>query len=239
LRRDRFCYPDTGRFADQENAQRVAADQLDVDPKVWNQKYAEILRTASQDPAVVRILVNAAIKKALCREAGSDRTWLFKVRPWYGHAEHFHVQVACPEDSPDCKPATPPRPSDGCDRELDFWFRESTLIETEATADAGGAASCMQTDRQSAVIVHVRFGSKADMCSAIGHVRFTPKRGHVRCTHPCLLWARSRHRSAAYLFPLLHSFHAQHDGPRTQYDCDEKRDVRNTHQIHTPIRALN
>jgi len=105
----------------------VAADQLDVDPKVWNQKYAEILRTASQDPAVVRILVNAAIKKALCREAGSDRTWLFKVRPWYGHAEHFHVQVACPEDSPDCKPAAPPRPSDGCDQELDFWFKESTL----------------------------------------------------------------------------------------------------------------
>src|SRR5262245_64889969 len=74
----------------------VAADQLDVDPKVWNQKYSEILRTASQDPAVVRILVKAAIKRALCREAGSDRTWLFKVRPWYGHAEHFHVQVACP-----------------------------------------------------------------------------------------------------------------------------------------------
>ena len=31
--------------------------------------------------------------------------------------------------------------------------------------------------------VHVRFGSKADMCSALGDVRFTPKSGHVRCTH--------------------------------------------------------
>ena len=29
---------------------------------------------------------------------------------------------------------------------------------------------------------HVRFGSKADMCSAKGHVRFTPKSGHVQCT---------------------------------------------------------
>ena len=28
----------------------------------------------------------------------------------------------------------------------------------------------------------VRFGSKADMCSAIGDVRFTPESGHVRCT---------------------------------------------------------
>ena len=28
---------------------------------------------------------------------------------------------------------------------------------------------------------HVRFGSKADMCSAKGHVRFTPESGHVQC----------------------------------------------------------
>jgi murein endopeptidase len=27
----------------------------------------------AHDPAVIRILVNAAIKKALCREAGADR----------------------------------------------------------------------------------------------------------------------------------------------------------------------
>jgi hypothetical protein len=27
----------------------------------------------------------------------------------------------------------------------------------------------------------VRFGSKADICSAIRHVRFTPESGHVRC----------------------------------------------------------
>jgi hypothetical protein len=27
----------------------------------------------------------------------------------------------------------------------------------------------------------VRFGSKADIRAAIGHVRFTPESGHVRC----------------------------------------------------------
>ena len=32
------------------------------------------------------------------------------------------------------------------------------------------------------LIVHVRFGSKADICSAKRHVRFTPKSGHVQCT---------------------------------------------------------
>ena len=89
----------------------VAPDLRDVDPKVWNHKNtARCLRTAAEDPVVVRILVNAAIKKALCREAGADRTWLYKVRPWYGHAEHFHVQIACPADSAECKPASTAAP---------------------------------------------------------------------------------------------------------------------------------
>src|SRR5262249_7142966 len=31
------------------------------------------------------------------------------------------------------------------------------------------------------------------MCSAKGHVRFTPESGHVRCTRLCPLWAKSGH----------------------------------------------
>ena len=88
----------------------VALDLLDVDPEVWTHRHTELIRTAAQDPAVIRILVNAAIKKALCREAGADRAWLSKVRPWYGHAEHFHVQIACPADSAECKPPVPAAP---------------------------------------------------------------------------------------------------------------------------------
>jgi penicillin-insensitive murein DD-endopeptidase len=114
-----------------EAADVVAPDQHDVDREVWTPRHAELIRAAARDPAVVRILVNAAIKKALCREAGADRAWLFKVRPCYGHAEHFHVQIGCPADSVDCKPPLPVRPrdgsSDGCGHELDFWFKESTL----------------------------------------------------------------------------------------------------------------
>jgi penicillin-insensitive murein endopeptidase len=105
----------------------VRPNLRDVDPQVWTDRHSALIRAAAQDPMVVRILVNAAIKKALCREAGTDRTWLYKVRPWYGHAEHFHVQIACPTDSPECKPPTAPRPSDGCDSDLDYWFKESTL----------------------------------------------------------------------------------------------------------------
>jgi hypothetical protein len=41
----------------------------------------------------------------------------------------------------------------------------------------------------------VRFGSKADKCSARGHVSFPPESRHLRCTSACLLWAKSVHRS--------------------------------------------
>src|SRR5205823_2069129 len=35
----------------------VASDQLDVDPEVWTHGHTELIRTAAQDPAVIRILV--------------------------------------------------------------------------------------------------------------------------------------------------------------------------------------
>jgi penicillin-insensitive murein DD-endopeptidase len=105
----------------------VQPDGLNVDKKVWAPNYTALVRTAAEDPATTRIFVNAAIKKEMCSEAGSDRAWLSKVRPWWGHAEHFHVRLACPADSPQCKPQTPPDSGDGCGHELDFWFKESTL----------------------------------------------------------------------------------------------------------------
>ena len=114
----------------------VAKDRLDVDPEVWSHSRTELIRTAAQDPAVTRIFVNAAIKKAMCREAGSDRDWLAKVRPWYGHAEHFHVRLACPADSPQCKAQPPVPDGDGCAHALDFWFNESTLYPPPPTVPA-------------------------------------------------------------------------------------------------------
>src|SRR6476660_2171916 len=36
-------------------------------------------------------------------------------------------------------------------------------------------------------------GSKADMCSALDHVRFTPESGHVQCDLVCPLCAISGH----------------------------------------------
>jgi penicillin-insensitive murein endopeptidase len=61
----------------------VREDRRDIDPEVWTRERTELIRTAARDPDVERIFVNAAIKKALCREAGLDRDWLGKVRPWF------------------------------------------------------------------------------------------------------------------------------------------------------------
>src|SRR5829696_7825552 len=47
----------------------VADDKKDVDPKVWTPVHVAVIRTAAKQPEVERIFVNAAIKKALCREA--------------------------------------------------------------------------------------------------------------------------------------------------------------------------
>jgi penicillin-insensitive murein endopeptidase len=106
----------------------VAQDRRDVDPSVWTSGHAAVIKAAAHDPQVERIFVNAAIKKALCREnGGGDRAWMNKVRPYWGHDYHFHVRLYCPADSPECKPQPPPPPGDGCGKDLDWWFTDAVL----------------------------------------------------------------------------------------------------------------
>jgi penicillin-insensitive murein endopeptidase len=89
----------------------VAPNRLDVDPKVWSHEgQFAVIKAAAEDPKVERIFVNAAIKKALCREAGKDRAFLHKVRPWWGHDYHFHVRIVCQPGSPECKGQEPQGP---------------------------------------------------------------------------------------------------------------------------------
>src|SRR4030081_1066357 len=47
----------------------VRDDRLDVDPKVFTPGHLAVIRDAALEPSGQRIFVNAAIKKALCREA--------------------------------------------------------------------------------------------------------------------------------------------------------------------------
>lgn len=105
----------------------VRRDRRDVDPRVWTRGHLNIVRIAAQQPEVQRILVNAAIKKALCRYRGNDRRWLSKVRPYWGHNYHFHVRIYCPKGSPTCRrQASVPR-GDGCGKALAWWFSDRVL----------------------------------------------------------------------------------------------------------------
>jgi penicillin-insensitive murein endopeptidase len=105
----------------------VRQDGLDVDRAVWTRGQLAIIRAAAHDPVVERIFVNAAIKKALCRDTTGDRSWLNRVRPYYGHNYHFHVRIACPDGGGACQEQDPVPPGDGCDASLNWWFRESIL----------------------------------------------------------------------------------------------------------------
>jgi len=106
----------------------VREDRLDIDPKAWTPQHWMMLRDAAQEPAVQRIFVNAAIKKALCREAKGDRSWLSKIRPWFGHDYHFHIRMRCPSGENDCKGQSDQSEGDGCAAsDLAYWFKDSVL----------------------------------------------------------------------------------------------------------------
>ena len=73
-------------------------------------------------PEVDRIFVHLAIKKVLCEQAGNDRAWLAKVRPWWNYYYHFHVRVSCVPWASDCEGQKPVSSDDGCGQELTNWF---------------------------------------------------------------------------------------------------------------------
>jgi penicillin-insensitive murein endopeptidase len=100
----------------------------EIDEETWTPAQARLLELAARAPQVDRIFVNPAIKKAVCRStpAQGDRDWLRKLRPWWGHDEHFHVRLSCPGDSPDCERQKPMPEGDGCGEELQSWSAKPT-----------------------------------------------------------------------------------------------------------------
>jgi penicillin-insensitive murein endopeptidase len=112
----------------------VRSDRLDVDSNVFTPGHLMVLRDAAQEPGVQRIFVNAAIKKALCREAKGDRAWLSKIRPWWGHDYHFHIRIKCPAGSSQCEGQPEPAADEGCSAgDLAYWFKDSVLHPKPST----------------------------------------------------------------------------------------------------------
>ncbi len=106
----------------------VTVNRLDVNGN-WTDAHSQVLETAARDEAVARIFVNAAIKRRLCKGRNEgDADWLRKVRPWWGHASHFHVRLHCPNgDGEVCIDQEAPPEGDSCDATLDWWFTDEAL----------------------------------------------------------------------------------------------------------------
>lgn len=104
-------------------------DPFNVDLNLWTPLRTRLIKLAAFYPDVERIFVHPAIKQVLCDQAGGDRAWLTKVRPWWGHYYHFHVRIACPPESRGCRPQPPVPRGDGCGIELDDWFKRLRQAE--------------------------------------------------------------------------------------------------------------
>lgn len=117
------------RLSHQEREKLEATSMLDttelaVDPGRFTPRHVALIKRAASYPEVERVLVHPAIKKALCeKSAPADRSWLAKVRPYYGHYYHMHVRIGCPKGSAECAPQAPTPHEDTCGKELDDWFK--------------------------------------------------------------------------------------------------------------------
>lgn len=116
----------TARERETISATSVIKNRKEVNPKIWTEAHARLIRRAASYPEVARIFVHPPIKKALCDWApkGSDRSWLKKVRAYYGHHYHFHIRIKCPKGVKGCRNQPPAAPKDGtgCGVELAHWL---------------------------------------------------------------------------------------------------------------------
>ncbi len=94
-----------------------------INDNQWSPAHEKILETAARRPEVDRIFVNPSIKRLLCTRK-STHDWLKKIRPWWGHDDHFHVRLKCPANNKNCIGQESPPENDGCDASLAWWFSE-------------------------------------------------------------------------------------------------------------------
>jgi penicillin-insensitive murein endopeptidase len=100
---------------------------------LWGRRTERLLAAAASDPAVDRIFVNPAIRRLLCASPARRAPWFARLRPWWGHHDHFHVRLKCPEGNALCQAQDPPAPEDddGCGATLAWWFsRDAQTTQT-------------------------------------------------------------------------------------------------------------
>jgi len=90
----------------------------------WKPGYVKLLKRAASYPETARIFVHPAVKRALCENAGSERAWLRKIRPWWSHNYHFHVRLKCPSGYSGCADQPAPPVGDGCGKQITYWMKK-------------------------------------------------------------------------------------------------------------------
>jgi len=104
-----FSYVQTGRGVTKD---------FDLERNWWLAGYFSL------SPQVDRIFVAPEVKITFCHMKGKLRHWkgkedmvLAKLRAWYGHRDHFHVRLKCPNNEPHCfNRASALGKSNGCER---------------------------------------------------------------------------------------------------------------------------
>jgi len=91
----------------------------------WSAAHQQVLLAALKDPSVARIFVSGAIKLQMCADLPArDHKYLRKLRPWWGHRDHFHVRLNCPAGAQNCTEQAPPPAGDGCESAV-WWVTDA------------------------------------------------------------------------------------------------------------------
>ncbi|MGL5948724.1 MAG: penicillin-insensitive murein endopeptidase [Aeromonas sp.] len=104
-------------------------------PERFGTTQYQLLKLAATPKNVARIFIHPLIKQAVCQRAGAHLAkadWISKLRPWVGHFSHFHVRLACPSGSPECKAQAPilwdASGQQGCGAELASWLKDKPRL---------------------------------------------------------------------------------------------------------------
>ncbi len=150
---------------------------LTVNPARWTPTHANLVMQAASYPQVERVFVNPAIKKKLCETWTGDRDLLGKVRPVYGHDEHFHIRMHCPPGAAGCKAQAPVASGDGCDKSLAWWFTKEPWAKPKKDPNAKPVKPkfTMLSDLPKACTAVLAAPANAEQAATYGNAYVTPE----------------------------------------------------------------
>ncbi|UNM97059.1 penicillin-insensitive murein endopeptidase [Ignatzschineria rhizosphaerae] len=105
----------------------------------WRREYFNLFEDLASFPEVDRIFINPVIKKELC-SIDENAAWQYKVRPWFGHDDHLHVRLTCPEGAKDCVTQAPIPKQSGCNADLDNWIKDQSDVAINGPKPRGNIA---------------------------------------------------------------------------------------------------